>query len=75
MIMTAVLHEVLLMVILTMLLPLIRPIKIDFQEHPEFGGTFIRNTLQSKVLRNATTSTLPQHSECSNKCYHFKRAP
>ena len=76
MIMIAVLHEVLLMVILLMLLPLIN--KDWFSRHPEFGGTFVRNTLQSKVLRNATTSTLLQHSECSkspNKCYHFKHAP
>ena len=46
-----------------------------FSRHPEFSGTFVCNTLQSKVLRNATTSTLLQHSECSkrsNKCYHFK---
>ena len=38
-IMIAILHKVLLMVILLMLLPLTRPIKIDFQKHPEFGGT------------------------------------
>ena len=46
--------------------------------HPEFGGTFVRNTLQSKVLRSATTSTLLQYSEyskSSNKCCHFKHAP
>ena len=78
MIMIAVLHEVLLMVILPMLLPLIRPIKDWFSRHPEFGGTFVRNTLQSKVLRSATTSTLLRYSECSKssyKCYHFKHAP
>ena len=41
------------------------------------GGTFVCNTLQSKILRNSTTSTLLQHSECSkrsNKCYHFEHA-
>ena len=38
MIIIAILHKALLMVILLMLLPLIRPIKIGFQEYPEIGG-------------------------------------
>ena len=38
MIIIAILHKAPLMVILLMLLPLIRPIKIGFQEHPEIGG-------------------------------------
>ena len=63
MIMIAILHEVLLMVILPMLLPLIKTNKDWFSRHPEFGGTFVRNTLQSKVLRSATTSSLLQYSE------------
>ena len=38
MIMIAILHKARLMVNLPMLLPLIRPIKIGFQEHPEIDG-------------------------------------
>ena len=42
MIMIAILHKALLMVIPPMLPPLIRPIKIGFQEHPGIGSTVIQ---------------------------------
>ena len=36
-----------------------------FSRHPEFGGIFVRNALQSKVPMSATTSRLLQYSECN----------
>ena len=64
MIMIAILHEVLLTVIPPMLLPLIRPIKIDSQDIPILTECHYFNFASN--IQNAQKS--------SNKCYHFKHA-
>ena len=51
MIMIVVLHEVILMVILLMLLPLIRPIKIAFQDIPNLAEHFSQNFYGMPLLQ------------------------
>ena len=77
MIMIAVLHEVLLMVILPMLLPLIRLIKIDFRDIPNLAEHLSVIHFSQKFYGMLLLQLCFKHSECSkcsNKCYHFKHA-
>ena len=77
MIMIAVLHEVLLTVIPPMLLPLIRPIKIDSQDIPILAEHLPVTHFSQKFYEMLLLQLCFKHSECSkcsNKCYHFKHA-
>ena len=77
MIMIAVLHKVLLTVIPPMLLPLIRPIKIDSQDIPILAEHLSVIHFSQKFYRMPLLQLCFKHSECSkssNKCYHFKHA-
>ena len=75
MIMIAVLHEVLLTVIPPMLLPLIRPIKIDSQDIPILAEHLSVIHFSQKFY--GILLLCFKHSECSkssNRCHHFKHA-
>ena len=77
MIMIAILHGVLMMVILPMLLPLIRSIKIDFQGIPILAEHLPVIHFSQKFYGMPLLQLCFKHSECSkssNKCYHFKHA-
>ena len=77
MIMIAVLHEVLLTVIPPMLLPLIRPIKIDSPDIPILAEHLSVIHFSQKFYGMPLLQLCFKHSECSksfNKCYHFKHA-
>ena len=77
MIMIAVLHEVFLTAIPPMLLPLIRPIKIDSQDIPILAEHLPVTHFSQKFYEMLLLQLCFKHSECSkcsNKCYHFKHA-
>ena len=77
MIMIAVLHEVFLTAIPPMLLPLIRPIKIDSQDIPILAEHLSVIHFSQKFYGMPLLQLCFKHSECSkssNKCYHFKHA-
>ena len=65
------------MVILPMLLPLIRSIKIDFHDIPILAEHLSKIHFGQKFYGMSLLQLCFKHSECSkcsNKCYHFKHA-